>query len=534
VLLLVSLLAAASLAVAVPSGSSTVVATKAGKVEGFVGPDGTLVWKGIPFARPPVGKLRWKEPRRPRRWKGIRETATYADMCPQYLEGTIVGSEDCLYLNVWRPDTSETDLPIYFWIHGGGNSTGSTVDWYDGAKLAREGNLVVVTIQYRLGPLGWFTHPALRKGKRGTAPRKGKWGAAFSDSGNYGTLDIIMALKWVRKNIEGFGGDPDNVTIAGESAGGFNVNSLVISPAAAGLFHKAISQSAGTPGRLSSLATGDAHANDVIEKLLINDGIATPEDAQAYREGMKGRKIARYLRSKTGEELLAVHEPFSGDMITIPNCFTDGVVIHEDGFDALLDPGEYNQVPMIAGTNQEEYKLFLMPYYDLWPACEYQAEADFNSVQWRIEAVDTLATILASQPSQPGVYAYQYLYGMYRHAGPDCEPDPAAYNAWLDLRPMGPNLGLMLGASHGLEINFFFGNYWFGEAGPFLFRADNRPGYEALTEAMMAYVAEFAYTGSPGDAGGVMWNPWTNTPGEMKRILFDANATEALIEMWPD
>jgi para-nitrobenzyl esterase len=222
-------------------------------------------------------------------------------------------------------------------------------------------------------------------------------------------------------------------------------------------------------------------------------------------------------------------------MITVPNCFTDGTVIHEGGSEALLDPDDYNQVPIITGTNQEEYKLFLTPYYDLWPACQYQFTADAMSADWTLEAVDTPATLLASHASQPGVWAYQFLYGMYRHDGfPNCEHDPEAYNAWWDLRPLGPNFGLMLGASHALEINFFFGNYWFGDAGPFLFRADNRLGYEALTEAMMAYVAEFAYTGSPGDAGGVMWSPWSNAPSGMKRILFDANDAEALIEMSAD
>ena len=198
-------------------------------------------------------------------------------------------------------------------------------------------------------------------------------------------------------------------------------------------------------------------------------------------------------------------------------------------------PMSTTRFPIIAGTNEEEYKLFLTAYYDVWPSCQYQFTADAMSAGWTLEAVDAPATILASHPSQPGVYAYQFLYGMYRHDGlPSCAPDPAAYNAWLDLSPFGmPNFGLMLGASHALEINFFFGNYWFGDAGPFLFRPDNRPGWE-ITEAMMAYVAEFAYTGSPGDAGGVMWSPWSNTPGAMKRILLDANDEEALIEMSPE
>jgi para-nitrobenzyl esterase len=283
------------------------------------------------------------------------------------------------------------------------------------------------------------------------------------------------------------------------------------------------------------MATGDAHANEIIETLLIDDGLATPETAQAYREGMKDGQLRDYLRSQTNEEILAAHdEPLFGDMIAFPACFTDGHVIHQDGFAALGDPDEYNQVPMVLGTNQEEMKLFLTPQYGILPPCVYQMVADSMSADWTNNAVNIPASVLASHPSQPGVYAYKFLYGMYRHSGPNCDPDPGAFNAWLDLRPYGPNLGLMLGASHALEINFFFGNYWFFDAEMWLFREDNRPGYEALTEAMMAYAAEFAYTGSPGDAGGVMWVPWSNTPGQMKRILLDANAEEALIEMSPE
>jgi para-nitrobenzyl esterase len=154
----------------------------------------------------------------------------FSSECTQYSEfGEIIGDEDCLYLNVWRPQTEETDLPVYFWIHGGGNSIGTASSlMYDGSNVTSKGNLVVVTINYRLGPLGWFTHPELRNG------------TPLDNSGNYGTMDMVKALDWVKNNISSFGGDPDKVTIAGESAGGSDVNSLVMSPHAAGLFHRGI------------------------------------------------------------------------------------------------------------------------------------------------------------------------------------------------------------------------------------------------------------------------------------------------------
>ena len=213
--------------------------TRSGPVMGVEGKGETWVWKAIPFAKPPVGALRWKAPRDPDPWTDAREESEYCKPCAQYFfVGTLTyGSEDCLYLNVWRPRTSETNLPVYFWIHGGGNTLGTaSSDDYNGANLADRSNLVVVTVNYRVGPFGWFTHPALREG----AP-----GSELDDSGNYGTLDLVKALHWVRDNIEDFGGDPERVMIAGESAGAFNVLSLLVSPLAEGLFHRAMSESGG-------------------------------------------------------------------------------------------------------------------------------------------------------------------------------------------------------------------------------------------------------------------------------------------------
>ena len=286
---------------AVADKSPTLVKIEDGKVEGIFDNHNTLAWKGIPFAKPPIGDLRWKRPDDPDPWGGVKQTDQFCDQCTQYAgQGTdVIGSEDCLYLNVWRPDSEEIDLPVYLWIHGGGNSIGSAVyTAYDGSKMASNGNLIVVSTNYRLGPLGWFTNPVLRKGKKGTA---------MSDSGNYGTLDIIMALKWVQQNIEAFGGDPDNVTIAGESAGSMNVHSLLLSPIASGLFHKAIAQSSGP--WTDTVADGDESSDRVIDVLMAIDGID--------REGMKDNQIADYLRSKTAEEILRTYTPVGLGMLDL-------------------------------------------------------------------------------------------------------------------------------------------------------------------------------------------------------------------------
>jgi len=510
---------------------NNVVETSYGTVKGFEDDANTWVWKAIPFAKPPIGDLRWKAPEDPESWGGVLEAAEFCDECFQFsMDGsTLLGNEDCLYLNVWRPQTEEIGLPVYLWIHGGGNSIGSA-DTYNGAMIASNSNMVVVTIQYRLGPLGWFTHPAFRDDEN-----------ALDGSGNYATLDIIKALEWVQDNIAAFGGDPDRVTIAGESAGAINVLSLVISPAASGLFHRAISQSGFLvqPAFESLLASsegnyvlpfsrGDEYANNLIEDLLVMDG-ASEDQAQNIREGMSNNEIDAYLRSKSPEKFYAVLSAtvFFG-MIDFPLIFTDGTVIHEDGVHALDDPDNFNQVPIILGTNLEEMKTFLFPFYSLMPAESYQTLTMQESELWKMNGVDSLAQMISPHKTQPGVYAYQFLYGKPHEYYPHLEP----FTAWpTDLD--GINYAVMLGADHGLDVPFFFGGHSF-LFGSLLFREDNRGGYEALTDAMMAYVAQFARTGVPNVDGLPEWTKWSNIDGESKRILFDANADEAVIEMSTD
>jgi len=204
--------------------------TTYGKIKGKYAGDRAYAWLGIPFAEPPVGELRWKSPRDPAPWEGVLETSDYCSDCMQESGissgsdpedfGNPIGAEDCLCLNIWRPKSDRTDLPVFFWIHGGANTSGSgSVVLYDGTNFAVSQEFIVVTTNYRLGPFGWFFHEKLANGIN-----------AKDDSGNYGTLDIFKALEWVHDNIAAFGGDPDNVTIAGESAGGWNVQSLLVSP----------------------------------------------------------------------------------------------------------------------------------------------------------------------------------------------------------------------------------------------------------------------------------------------------------------
>jgi len=483
------------------------VQTSYGMVKGFNDEAATLVWKAIPFAKPPVGALRWKAPHDPDPWDRVREETAFSEACTQYpaLQPTAppFGSEDCLYLNIWRPRSEERELPVYVWIHGGGNSTGSAdySEGYFGANLSTRADLVFVSVHYRLGPLGWFTHPALRTGEPADA---------LDDSGNYGTLDLIQSLEWIAENIEAFGGDPENVILAGESAGGINILSLLIAPPAEGLFHKAISMSGAR--RTSSVAEGDATARAAILRMLINDGHAEDEPgAEAVLDGMPLPEVAAYLRSRSAAELLMGYESAITGMISFSYLFRDGAVIPEGGYETL-ETGEYpGKVPVILGTTKDEQQTFLLTN----PAVAGNDElrevvATYGSDLWKADGVDEVALALRAHADQPGVYAYQFLWGAVDESGESVLPPP-----W----------GSLIGAGHSIDIPFFLAN----DVGPLsvlnLYTEENHVSREALTDAIVGYQAAFARTGDPNvpGAGWPEWQPWTNGDDLPKCLLLDAD-----------
>ncbi len=495
-----------------------VARTAYGYVAGREDRDGTWVWKAVPFARPPVGELRWKAPREPEPWSGVRYRGAFARPAVQYLPltGRIVGTEDCLYLNVWRPRSYQTRLPVYVWIHGGGNSTGSAnyVRFYLGHRLASHGNLVFVSVNYRLGPLGWFSHPALREGL-----------AAEDDSGNFGTLDLVQALRWVRDNIAAFGGDPGAVTIAGESAGALNVLSLLVCPPAAGLFHRAVIQSAVVSAR--DPAEGERRARQVILRLLQRSGEARgPAQAEERLAAMRPEQVRAFLRGFSARRLLLCYPPGPSGMINNPSPLADGAVLPADGF-AALQRGDYAaKVPVIIGSNRDEYKGFLfVAGSPAWRSELYQAAARFGSERWKAEAVDSVARRLSAAPGQPPVHAYLFAWG---------SPDERGSS------PLPGNWGQRLGAFHSIEIPFFLGtNSIEGSlAGTVLNTRANRAGREALSSAMQRYLVAFVRTGDPnpegvrdGSAALPHWAAWSNDPGGPKSILFDARDGKPYIRM---
>lgn len=480
-----------------------VVETEYGALRGYPDDENTWSWKGIPYAQQPVGELRWKAPRPVKPWQDIREARDFGPPCAQHPAGRapMVGTEDCLYLNVWRPRKDQQDLPVYVFIHGGGNATGSAGMFPDfhGAILAGKKDLVFVSMNYRMGPFGWFLHPALAKDSAANP---------LDASGNYGLLDIIFALKWVQNNIAAFGGDPDNVTVAGQSAGGVNVLALLASEEASGLFHRAVSQS-GIP-MASTMEEGFQRGREIFSELIMAEGAAAMSSAEQ----------ADYLRSRSAEDLLDCYEAVPRGLAEFPFNFTDGEVLPNEGFETFSTGTYPNKVPLMIGSNRDEFSLFYLPASPAESrSARYRAAVSFGSLLWKADGVDGIARTLAETTE---VYAYYFQWGS-SHRG----SDSVMPGSWSTL----------IGASHSMEIPFFFGSQKQGGgslARPLFTRA-NRKGRNELSDRMMGYLANFIYTGNPNtpDFPRVPWRPWPQEPGGDTHIIFDAGFDAADIHMSP-
>ncbi|HEY2904538.1 MAG TPA: carboxylesterase family protein [Vicinamibacterales bacterium] len=325
----------AGFAVMTKTGGSTAVIVEGGTVQGRVD-RGIRVFEGIPYAAPPIGPLRWSPPRPVQPWPGVRDASSFGAECPQtqYAEGSVYirplqqQSEDCLFVNVWTSAAGNDKQPVLVWIHGGALTRGSGIsDTRDGVPLAKKG-VVLVTVNYRLGALGYLAHPEL------TAESPNR------SSGNYGVLDQIAALKWVRTNIAAFGGDPARVTIGGESAGSWAVNALVASPLAKGLFIRAIGESGGRFNRTPSLEEESA-------------GLPSAENV--------GLGLAKSVGAASVKELRALP---SDKLLDVPGFRTqenvDGWVLPAEIRTIFLDRKQ-NIVPVIVGSNADEMTSFLTP-----------------------------------------------------------------------------------------------------------------------------------------------------------------------------
>jgi para-nitrobenzyl esterase len=436
---------------------------------------GVQVYRGIPFAAPPVGDLRWKAPQPPAPWQGIREAKNFGNACwqTQYPAGSIYQaklpplSEDCLYLNVWTAAKSAQDhLPVMVWIHGGGFTRGSgSGDTYDGENLARKG-VVVVTINYRLGVFGFFAHPAL------TAE------SARHSSGNYALLDQIAALQWVKKNIAAFGGNPDSVTIFGESAGSWAVNALMASPLAKGLFHRAIGESGGLFAPMKDLAEAEKAGESLASSL------------HATENSLKA------LRALSAEELLN-----AGDT-PIASAIVDGWVLPAD-VQTIFSQGKQNDVPLLVGSNADEGTT-LAPQ-----GAKVTSEVFIGQIRQRYgsQAEQFLKVYPAASDSEAVASFYaayrDQVFGWEMRTWARMAAQTGRHSVYLyyfSHRPPGPQSS-RLGAFHACELPYVFGNFiW-----PFPWEEEDRK----LSDAVSTYWVNFARTGDPNGDGLVKWPAWS-------------------------
>jgi para-nitrobenzyl esterase len=473
------------------------VRTDSGSVEGTASADGKVrIFRGIPFAAPPVGALRWTMPQPAPHWKGVKKATEFGARC---MQGNIFGdmvfrdsgpSEDCLYLNVWTPASSvNAHLPVMVWIYGGGFAAGATSEGrQDGEVLAKKG-VVVVSMNYRLGVFGFFSHPELAKESGRNA------------SGNYGLLDQVAALQWVRNDIAAFGGDPGNVTIFGESAGSFSVSALMASPLSKNLFQRAIGESGSFLGKgLGAKALAESEADDA-----------------KFAESIGATSLAA-LRAKPAADLLAAALK-QKDIRFWPNV--DGYFFPEDPH-AIYASGEQSHIPLLAGWNRDEgnYHSFFQKADPTEANFVTRAHAEYG------DNADTFLKVYAASTDEEAKRSAQDLAGdqfigygtwkwiemqgitgkstVYRYQFDDAPPQPAGVESH--------------GAYHSAEIEFVF------EALPSK-KLPWRPEDEKLSDLMSSYWTNFAKTGDPNGPGLPQWPAYSAaTQYEVMHLSFDSHA----------
>ncbi len=460
-----ALAVAAASTVTTPAAITDPVTIDTGRLSGVTLPSGVRAFKGIPFAAPPVGPLRWKEPQPPAKWDGVRRADQFSSVCVQPSQPNRVPNnvtvdlpdspktnEDCLYLNVWTSaGRARAKQPVMVWIFGGAYTEGGGSSKHnDGENLAKKG-VVLVTFNYRLGPFGFFSHPELTKESGRNA------------SGNQALADSIAVLQWVRRNIAAFGGDPDNVTIFGESAGAAMVGGLIGSPVAKGLFRRAINES----GAWMGLGLAPMVPREQAERTAMivpggrgrgrGDGATPPPPppplpSLAALRAMSTEEITRTLRG-------------AGMII-------DGYIVPED-LSITFANGRQNAVDVIAGSNKDEH----------------------TSLGGQVAFRDTMAwamRLLAEKQKAIGKKAYWY---MFTHEPP---VEPGA----RDLK-----------ATHATEIVYVFNNLWAPRvipdiSSPTLAMASEKD--RAMAEQMSSYWVNFAKSGNPNGKGLPKWEPFTD------------------------
>jgi para-nitrobenzyl esterase len=497
----------ALVAISLMAAEPPTVTITGGVVRGSLLEQGGAAFRGIPFAHPPVGDLRWRPPLPAKAWDGVRDATRFSAPCAQNSGGRMLegSSEDCLYLNIWtpvwppKPGPPQPRLPVMFWIHGGGNYGGTaSTDNFDGESLARHG-VVVVTANYRLTIFGFLAHPELTR----ESPRH--------SSGNYGLLDQIAALEWVRGNIARFGGDPGNVTVFGQSAGAVDANVLMTSPLAKGLFHRVIAES----GTVTRSPDATALAMTALGAVMqVKSGPVTYSDASELAEAEQaGRRLGASL-----EELRALPAEGILKLVAAPRMsigpangiIVDGWVIPKAPAEVFVK-GEQSRLPLLVGNNARERTPPQSTSDDLNKA----AEAMYGPLAERFVALydSPRAPARDADPLYGGTAAQWVVDTMYRcpvvaqllwHT----EAGNPAYEYQFDHAAPGREA---LGAVHGAEVPFVFGLV--GRA--ILSPANGKAPYTAVDQdisaALQQYWTNFAKTGNPNGGGVPQWPRFDST-----------------------
>lgn len=498
--------------------STFLARTRHGVVKGVM-VEGVNAFLGIPYAAPPVGKLRWEPPRHTRKW-GVMTTDKVPPHCVQSIFGFERGQEDCLYLNVWTPDLFPAKpYPVMVWIHGGGFTVGHSYETTPGQQLAKQGNVIVVSINYRLGALGFMAHPELTREGKGT-------------SGNYGMLDQIYALQWVQNNIKNFGGDENNITIFGESAGGMSVCNLLTSPLAQGLFHKAIIESGPCFSPYPGL--------DFMEK----QGLTMEQRLGCDKANNK----LDCMRSKSPEDILAAMPPAPGmvfgeeDEYWMPNI--DGRLFVEQPLTSLQQ-GRFAQVPVINGNNANEGSLLVMFGHE-YQFKKLTPEKYPDRIRYLVRDDEKVRQVLQQYPlekyADPGE-ALSQVFGDHSFvchekwtsdALAKKTPVYSYYFSYPDADFVLPK-ARDLGAFHSAEVQFVFGH-------SMAWLKNTFSGKEkVLSDNMMGYWTQFARLGNPNGEEdtrqtAVLWPEYgaTGQRLQLDTTLIEKSGadTDALCRFW--
>ena len=492
------------------------ITTSSGIVDGKL-QNQVIYWSDIPYAQPPIGNLRWKAPREiitsnlainPKDNNFCIQKTSSLGGSSQFSSSHISGSEDCLYLDIIAPKKSYNTnkiLPVMFWIHGGGNTSGLK-DLYDFSKMSRKHDVIVVRINYRLGPFGWFTHPAIQDLQDGD-----------DKTSNFGTLDIIAALKWVQNNINLFGGDSNNVTIFGESAGGHNVYSLIASKRAKGLFHKAIAMSGYTSSISTEYAYKQEKSSSTSDFTSANVVKYLTKDIQTNLSKEEIRKTLLSLSANEFFEIYSNRESYQ----EIPLLTADNIVIPDIGLRRTLAKKELiNNVPLMAGSNADEVKLWLataeyfvdldysflgsildIPKIVLKDEEAFEAFNYYRSAAWKIRGVDNPLLSL-SKAENNNLYSYKFDWDDHR-------------------RFIVGDFKKLIGAAHATEIPLLAGNTKLVGGYPLsdlIYPPSVSKFY--LSRNMMRFWANFAKFGSPGSSTNkILWEIYT--PTNSKYMVLD-------------